>query len=88
MTFSHKKNSYIEVKNLTNFFILKKQLDEQNIVKEDDKLKILYTTWMSDDDDETISTNMDFALLYSFKAKPSQFLYLDSDYKYSVKLKA
>jgi hypothetical protein len=43
---------------------------------------------MSDDDDETISTNMDFALLYSFKAKPSQFLYLDSDYKYSVKLKA
>jgi hypothetical protein len=37
MTFSHKKNSYIEVKNLTNFFILKKQLDEQNIVKEDDK---------------------------------------------------
>ena len=43
---------------------------------------------MSDDDDETIFTNMNFALLYSFKAKPSQFLYLDSDYKDSVKLNA
>ena len=42
---------------------------------------------MSDDDDETISTNMDFALLYSFKAKSSQFLYLDSDYIDNVKLK-